>query len=179
MSNIYLLRLQFINYSHKELHTEKCAQLKRIERRPIKFTIAGNTNMVENPTDKATCAQVPMCSSSRTNYKLPANEIWYWFVATPSYLFGTLFRHFVILSCFVVGVRASLFSVCSPSILWKCWKYLWVVQSMSALCADDVWCVCARDRWCETLRNAASERVCVSANAKWYIVYAFYPARVL
>lgn len=39
-SNIYLLTLPFINYSHKELHTEKCDQLKRIKKRTIKFTIA-------------------------------------------------------------------------------------------------------------------------------------------
>lgn len=116
-----------------------------------------------------------------TNYKLPAYEIWYWFEAAASYLFGTLFRHFVILSCFLIGAGASPFSLCSPCILWKCLKYLWVVRSMSALCTDDVWNVREIKRERE---EGSHERIqeCherVSADTKWYIVYAFYPSRVL
>lgn len=61
------------------------------------------------------------------NYKLLAYEIWYWFVATSSYLFGTLLRHFVTLSSLRAGA-SFFFSLSGVSIVQVhqfCWKWFW------------------------------------------------------
>lgn len=150
-----------------EMHSMKICQL---------LQLIENTNMVENSTVWATYSHMCMymCMNklnsmgSWTNYKLLAYEIWYWFVATASYLFGTLFSHFVILSCFLVWADASLFLVCSPPILWKCLEYLWVVQNISVL---NMWRTNQADIQRRLFGNTLNKWC---ADTKWYIVCTFY-----